>query len=69
MVKYIFFVRKSSLYQCTAVNNTTLLLLIIAMACYGRQFFDFFQLLRVGKGYQDKILEKSDLSFSVRRAF
>jgi hypothetical protein len=37
MVEDSFFVRKSSLYRCTAAEDNRLLLSIMAMARYGRQ--------------------------------
>jgi hypothetical protein len=59
----------SSIYQCTVVDESTLLLSIMAMASYGRQAFHFFCVVCMGKGFQDKFLENSDLLFSVWSVF
>ncbi len=69
MVEVSLFVGICSIYRCTAVDKTTLLLLIMAMARYSWQVFDFFSVVCVGKGFQDELLENSDLLFSVRRVF
>jgi hypothetical protein len=69
MAQVSFFVGISSIYLCTAVDESTLLLSIMAMASYGRRAFHFVPVVCVGKGFQDEFLENSDLLFSVRRVF
>ena len=58
----------SSIYLLMAFEEATILLSIMVMASHGRQYFNLFRVVCVGKGFQDEFLENSDLSFLVRRA-
>jgi hypothetical protein len=62
MVQVCFFVGISSIYQCTAVGESTLLMSIMAMASHGCQVFHFLCVACVGKGFEDEFSDNSDLS-------
>jgi hypothetical protein len=53
MVQVCSFVDISSIYQCMAADELTLLLSIMAMASHGRQVFHFPRVVCVGKGFED----------------
>jgi hypothetical protein len=69
MVQVCFFVGISSIYQCKEFDESTGLMLIMAMASHSRQVFHFFRVVCVGKGFEDEFSDNSDLSFSVRIVF
>jgi hypothetical protein len=61
MVQVCFFVGISSIYQCKAADESTLLLSIMAMASHGHQFFHFLRVVCVGKGFKDEFSNNSDV--------
>jgi hypothetical protein len=61
MVQVCFFVDICSIYQCMAVDESTLLLSIMAMASHGCQVFHFLCVVCVGKGFEDEFSDNSDL--------
>jgi hypothetical protein len=72
MVQVSFFVVISSIYLYMAVEEAASLMLIMAMASYGRQVFHFLRLVCVGKGFEDEFSDNSDLLKNlnmVRRVF
>jgi hypothetical protein len=72
MVLVSFFVVITSIYLYMAVKEAASLMLIMAMASYGRQVFHFLRLVCVGKGFEDEFSDNSDLLKNlnmVRRVF
>jgi hypothetical protein len=68
-VQICFFVGMHSIYRCTAVDDSTFLLSIMAMASHGRQVFHFLRVVCVEKGFEDEFSDNSDLLKMVRRVF
>jgi hypothetical protein len=67
MVQVSFFLGISSIYLSVAVEEAASLMLIMAMASYGRQAFHFLRVLCLGKGFEDEFSDNSDLLKMVRR--
>jgi hypothetical protein len=69
MVQVSFFVGISSIHPCTAVDESTLLLSIMAMASHGSQVFHFLRVVCVVKGFEDEFDEVLIFCFSARKRF
>jgi hypothetical protein len=69
-VQASFFAGISSIYLCMAFDKAAHLMSIVVMASHGRQVFKLFlSVVCVVKRFEDGLLDNSDLSFLVKRAF